>query len=514
MKNILVIEDSITINNVIKKELSKQGFVISQAFTLAQARELLATKKFHLIILDLHLPDGEGSQLITDIQSLTKTKVVVLTSSQDASLRDELFQYGILDYIIKDKNLLSSIAEILHIINTISTKKKGNILIINNSEPLFKQVKTILEPRNYSLTTDDGPCKIKKENFDLIILDMDLPNIDGKKIIELIRKNIAFESVPILVLSTTLTPEIIRNILKSGANDFLKKPFIFEEFVLKVDLWIDYFQKVQELSEKKNKLEYVNKNLEKLVYEEVEKNRQKDKVMFSQARQAQMGEMIAMIAHQWRQPLNNLSLINQLLVSKYKKNKLDDEVMEYFKLTSKKQITLMSNTINDFRNFFKSEKSKCNFCVNHSIRNILDITKAIYTNNEIKINFNSQKDFKINGYSNAFAQAILNIINNAKDALVENKIKNKNITIDIQNDNENIIISIEDNAGGITQDIIENIFDPYFSTKEQKNGTGLGLYMSKMIIQEQMGGKLDVSNGVDGATFKITLEGEICQRGK
>ena len=138
--NILVIEDSKTINNIIAKELKKLTFNVSQAFRLSEAKLFLSSQRYELIILDLHLPDGEGSELIANIQSLCDTKVVVLTSSQDNDLREELFQYGILDYIIKDANLLYSISEIVKIIQSLQSSKNENILIIDDSSFICKQI--------------------------------------------------------------------------------------------------------------------------------------------------------------------------------------------------------------------------------------------------------------------------------------------------------------------------------------------------------------------------------------
>jgi len=504
MKDILVIEDSKIISNIIKKELSKLGFNISQAFTLSSAIELLKEKKFHLIILDLHLPDGEGSELIAHIQSLTKTKVVVLTSSQDAELREELFQYGILDYIIKDKNLLYSITEIVKIISNITTKSKEKILIIDDSKFICKQVKTILEPRNYSVTTSytakDGLQKLHKEKFKLVILDMELPDIHGIDVLEFIRKDIRFLNLPILVLSGTSTPEIIRSVLKNGANDFLKKPFVFEEFILKIDLWIDYFKKEQELAEKTFKLQFLNDNLEKLVYEEVEKNRQKDKIMFAQSRQAQMGEMISMIAHQWRQPLHAMSAAVSVIDLKVKKGQFNYEMSKNITSKVEQYIQHLSHTIDDFRDFFKPQKEMriSNFEVIFSKAHTL-IESSLYNKN-IKLVIDIEDVQEFTSYENELVQVILNLIKNAEDVLIERNTKNPTIFVTAKD----YTISIEDNGGGITDDIIDKIFNPYFSTKS-KNGTGLGLYMSKVITEQHCSGKLIVANTPRGAKFTINL---------
>jgi DNA-binding response OmpR family regulator len=505
MKNILIIEDSKTINNIIYKELTALKFKVSQAFTLADAQKFLVTKKYQLIILDMHLPDGEGSELIANIQSLTKTKVVVLTSTQDEDLREELFGYGILDYIIKDTNLLYSVKEIIKIINTVTVKTKEKILIIDDSKFICKQVKTILEPRNYTIksafTAHSGLQKLQKEHFNLIILDMELPDIHGIKVLEHIRKESRLQSIPIIVLSGTSTPEIVRNVLKNGANDFLKKPFVFEEFILKIDLWINYFKKERELQEKTFKLQFMNENLERLVYEEVEKSRKKDKIMFTQSRQAQMGEMIAMIAHQWRQPLNAISAATSVIILKAQRGTLDSETAK--DMTSKiyKHIQYLSSTIDDFRDFFKPEKKMKSSNFELILTKVLTLTQDSLKNKNIQLEIKVNNNDNFMSYENELIQVVLNLLKNAEIALIDRETNHPKIEITIDKNS----LEILDNAGGISNEIINKIFDPYFSTKTDKNGTGLGLYMSKIIIEEHCHGKLAVQNMHHGAKFTITL---------
>ncbi len=505
MKNILIIEDSKTINNIIKKELDKLGFSTSQAFTLKDAKEFLTAKEYGLIILDLHLPDGEGSELIANIQSLTKTKVVVLTSVQDEDLREELFSYGILDYIIKDTNLLYSIAEIVKIINKVNVKSKDKILVIDDSKFICKQIKTILEPRNYTLkyTLDarSGLVKLKRENFDLLILDMELPDLHGLKVLELIRKDSRFISLPIIVLSGVSTPQIVRESLKNGANDFLKKSFVFEEFVLKVDLWIDYFKKERALVQKTIELKFLNENLERLVYEKVEENRKKDKMMFQQSRQAQMGEMIAMIAHQWRQPLNAISAAITLINQKVQKDRLDAQTSQKIALKIHQYVEYLSSTINDFRNFFKPDKEMSVTDFERICQKALTLSEASLLHRGIELNKKVEDVKKFIAYENELIQVVINLLKNAEDILTEKEVENPKIEIEIKGS----VLSIKDNGGGIADDIIEKIFDPYFSTKEKKEGTGLGLYMSKIIVQEHCKGSLSVKNIKDGAEFIVDM---------
>jgi DNA-binding response OmpR family regulator len=501
--NILVIEDSRTLNNIITKELKRLEFNVSQALRLSEAKLFLTSQKYELIILDLHLPDGEGSELIANIQSLCDTKVVVLTSSQDNDLREELFQYGILDYIIKDANLLYSISEIVKIIESLQTSKHENILIIDDSNFICKQIKTILEPRNYkieyALLAKEGLEKLKAKEYNLLILDMELPDIHGLKVLKIIRQDINFRHLPIMVLSGTTTPEIIRDVLKNGANDILKKPFVFEEFILKVDLWIDYFQKDKLLQAKNSELNFVNNNLEKLVYNEVQKSREKDKIMFQQSRQAQMGEMIAMIAHQWRQPLNIIGTASTVINQRIKKNKLSIETSQ--ELTSKisENIKYLSATINDFRDFFKPEKKMDVTDFNIIVKKSLTLVKSSFDADNIEIEIHKEKIIPFLSYENELVQVVLNLLKNAEDILIHKKIKKPKIVLTITQST----LTVSDNGGGIPERILQQIFDPYFSTKLEKEGTGLGLYMSKIIVEEHCNAKLHVENCEGGAVFSI-----------
>ena len=249
-----------------------------------------------------------------------------------------------------------------------------------------------------------------------------------------------------------------------------------------------------------------NMNLEVRVDDEVEKNKHQQLLMLQQSRLAQMGEMLSMIAHQWRQPLNSLSLITQGTIVKYKMGKLNDAVIDRFEEASRKQIEQMSTTIDDFMNFFKPEKEKKVFNVNKSVLHAVSILTPVFKKEKIIIKIDLENNFLVDGYENELGQAILNIITNAKDALVESKEEGKRfIKIYSEVTKDKISLIIEDNAGGVSLEIIENVFNPYFSTKEDKNGTGLGLYMTKLIIEEHMRGGISVFNVENGAIFKIVL---------
>lgn len=256
------------------------------------------------------------------------------------------------------------------------------------------------------------------------------------------------------------------------------------------------------LKARQREIEELNATLETRVKEELEKNIQKDTVMMQQARLAAMGEMIGHIAHQWRQPLNALNLILYNIQDLLENDMLEPEMTEELTSKGKKLITKMSTTIDDFRNFFKPSKEKGIFSVNNIIKSSLALLDPSFKHNNISVRLNESKQINTLGIANEYSQAILNILNNAKDAILDRETAGK-IIIDIFEENENAILSIKDNGGGIPDDLFDKIFEPYFTSKHSLNGTGIGLSLSKQIIEKHMGGSISVQNIDDGAEFKV-----------
>ncbi|MFX4230392.1 ATP-binding protein [Aliarcobacter butzleri] len=261
--------------------------------------------------------------------------------------------------------------------------------------------------------------------------------------------------------------------------------------------------KIEKLINQEKKL---NTELEEKVIVETSKQKEQEQLLIQQTRLAAMGEMIGNIAHQWRQPLNALGLILQNLKFSYEIGELDEKMID----KSVKKATLltenMSKTIDDFRNFFRPNKAKENFKINEGITKAVELIESTFEHNNIKL----EKDFvsseiEFFGFANEFSQVILNLLTNAKDAVLENKIENPLIIIQTKIDDEYIYISIKDNGLGIKDEIINKIFEPYFTTKDEGKGTGIGLYMSKIIIENNMNGKIEVKNEQNGANVIIKL---------
>ncbi|BAK73934.1 sensor histidine kinase [Arcobacter sp. L] len=262
-----------------------------------------------------------------------------------------------------------------------------------------------------------------------------------------------------------------------------------------------------QVQNRENALESLNENLSLKVKQGIEEAKQKDRKILEQAKLARIGSMISMIAHQWRQPLSQLSGILMELETTTRFKKVDNDYILNAIDKSDKMIEFMSNTIDDFRNFYKPDKKKEDFYVSDACKKAINIIDATLENLGINLILDIKDDKKIFGYPTEFSQVILNIISNAKDVLIEKNIKNPKIEINIESKGILSIITIKDNAGGIEEKNLEQIFDPYYSTKDSSKGTGLGLYISKLIIERNMGGDLSVSNDSDGAVFKIVVAG-------
>jgi PAS domain S-box-containing protein len=258
------------------------------------------------------------------------------------------------------------------------------------------------------------------------------------------------------------------------------------------------------LALKSLQLEEINHSLEKRVETAILEVRQRDQALLQQNRLAAMGEMIGNIAHQWRQPLNTLGLKIQILPLEQEQNYFNKEHLDRFVYDAMLIIDHMSKTIDDFSCFFKPDREKEVFNVNQSVARAIQLIKSSYDYNHIKIVMKCLDNPVIHGYSNEYSQVILNILCNAKDALLTNNIINPIVIIATTVEDSRSVVTISDNAGGIPEEIIYKVFDPHFSTKGP-HGTGIGLFMSKTIIERNMNGLLSVLNNEVGAEFKIVV---------
>ncbi|MGP2656720.1 sensor histidine kinase [Malaciobacter sp. WC5094] len=259
------------------------------------------------------------------------------------------------------------------------------------------------------------------------------------------------------------------------------------------------------LNEMKNMINDMIDNLEEKIQKEINQRLKQEEILIQQSKLAAMGEMIGNIAHQWRQPLAEVSAIHLNMkvtydFDKFTKEYLDKKIKEANKLTA-----YMSQTINDFQNFFKPQGEKELFSIQKACEEAYFIVESSLKYHNIQLDFNVIEDSKVLGYKNEYSQVVLNVISNAKDIILERKVENPHINIEIKNGENYAIVKIKDNAGGVDEKILDKIFDPYFTTRHKTQGTGIGLYMAKNIIERNMNGFINIRNCEKGALFTIKV---------
>ena len=268
----------------------------------------------------------------------------------------------------------------------------------------------------------------------------------------------------------------------------------------------------RELEESEYELQTINENLKNTIKKEIEKNDKMHQQLFKSEKLASMGEMIGNIAHQWRQPLSIISTGATGIQMQKEYSMLTDEFLEETCDTINNNAQYLSKTIDDFTNFIKGDRTKTVFSLKNNINSFLHLVKSSIKNHHLNIILDLQEDIKIDGYENELTQCLINIFNNSKDILVEKDNEDKLIFISTFVDDNKAIIKIKDNAGGIPKDVLSKIFEPYFTTKHQSQGTGLGLHMTYNLIVDGMSGTIEANNldyeydgkEYTGAEFTIT----------
>ena len=342
---------------------------------------------------------------------------------------------------------------------------------------------------------------VSSEKFDLL-----WETIKNKKIYKDTVKNRAKDGSTFYV-NTTIIPILDEkeNILEYVAirYDVTKEVMLREELLKKEAEYEELNRSLEKrVEEQTRELKNLNQTLEERVKEEITKNEEKQRVMFWQSRHASLGQMLANIAHQWRQPLTELSLA-MFNIKKATQNDKMDDVSKFYD-ESKHIIKNMSQTIDDFTNFFSPDKEKHYFNIANSIKEAIGLLENVVNDEMITIKTNFE-DIEVLGITNELTQVMINLINNSKDAFIQNSILLREIIISIKRENGFALIEVQDNAGGISKENIEKIFEPYFTTKHKSRGTGLGLFMSKMICEQGLGGTLDVKSRKNTTTFSIKI---------
>ncbi len=318
-----------------------------------------------------------------------------------------------------------------------------------------------------------------KKKINIIITDLNMPKLNGIDMISKIRD--ISHNIPIFIISAFGDKETLKKAINLGINGFIGKPVDMDTLL---------------------------KNMERALVPIFYKKelKKKDILISQQSKFAIIGEMTANIAHQWRQPLNSIGVIMMKLEFDCENDSLTKESALDVANKTTSVIQHMSKTIDDFRNFFLPNKEKKEFKIKTNIQSVLALMIPLLYKNNIEIKIYGEQNISVFGYENELKQVLINIVNNAKDAIINNKKINKGlIKIKIKTNDKNLYLFISDNAGGVPEEIMHKIFEPYYTTKFKSQGTGLGLYMSKMIIEKSMHGNLVMKNNKKGAVFCIRL---------
>lgn len=336
---------------------------------------------------------------------------------------------------------------------------------------------------------------------DLILLDVRMPGLSGYEVCERLKANPRTADIPIIFVTARDAPSDEEKGLKLGAVDYITKPFIPGIVRARVQTQIN-------LKQKTDVIEKLNRNLSERVRQEVEKNREQERLLMHQSRFVQMGEMLSMIAHQWRQPLNSVSLAAINLTTASELGVLNAETVRQQASFIQELTRRMSETIDDFTDFFKPDRHAETFYLQEVFERVRTIANAQLKAHSIDLQVDltpEVQEHPLLGRKNELAHVFLNLVTNARDAFEEKAISQGLIMIRAYLQTTRLIIQVSDNAGGIAPEALDRLFDPYFTTKPQGKGTGIGLYMCRTIIERNYQGDITVKNQPEGATFTLRL---------
>lgn len=329
---------------------------------------------------------------------------------------------------------------------------------------------------------------------DLIILDIRMPDMDGFEVCKTLKKDERTKQIPIIFISALDSTEDKVKALEMGGVDYITKPFEAAEVLarVKTHLLVSGLQK---------KLQEQNTQLS----EEIALRKAQEAQLIQQSKMAAMGEMINVIAHQWKGPLSIIRMYAQSISDIIEYENSDVEKLQDVDERICEQVDQLNDIINDFRTFYLPSKETVDFKACELAADVFKLIGAKLKKLQVEWKVHEHGHFIIHGYPNEFKQALLNIYNNACDAFEENKIEQRRIELSFEHGEETAMIHIRDNAGGIPEAYLpDKLFDPYISTKGA-GGTGIGLQITKTIIEEKFGGKISVKNVDQGAEFTIEL---------
>ena len=504
-KKVLIVDD-VASNIHMLSLMLKEDYSIVAAKTGEKAIELASKNPMpDIILLDLLMPGLDGYEVCRILKENPKTKnipIIFVSSLNDMHEQEKALSIGGSDYLVKPvtKDILLNKLETqikLSVYNSeITTICKGNLPMKNNKIPKILiiddapqniQIAVEILKDKYTVsvaTSGEKALSLLEDGLhpDLILLDIVMPDMDGFAVCKTLKSNSRYCNIPIIFLTILENEFDMVKGLELGAVDYVTKPFEPKVLKARVDTHIRL----------------------KIYQDELMDNiQEKDDILIKQSKLATLGEMFENITHQWKQPLSVISMISSTIKFERDNGVLDDKSLDDLLNSVDSSVTHLCDTVDSFRDFLIRDNPKEYFNVKKVVKNTLILldSKLKYDNIQININLDESELFN---YKNDFIQVLMNLFSNSIHIL-KNKEKDKTIDISFVKENENFVLIIADNGGGIDNTIVTKIFDKYFSTKEDDSASGLGLYMSKKIIEDNMNGKLQVQSIADEAIFKINL---------
>ena len=370
-----------------------------------------------------------------------------------------------------------------------------SILYVEDNQDVQRELVKFLKIYTHNLfvasNAQDALELFKQYKQNIIITDINMPKMTG---IELARKILAIESSVHIIFTTAHNEsEYLLEAIDLQVDGYLLKPIDLQKFEKK----LDKIKKI--LSQEKQLLEY-QENLELKIEEEMRKSKLKEVMLYKQTKLAQTGELLNMIAHQWRQPLNAISANIITLEVKNELKILTEKQLEKGFSNIKEQTQRLSQIIDNFMKFNKEKDLKLFFLYN-AIEEAYRVIQSQFKTLEIDVEIDIAKNITVYHHEHYIEHIILNLLTNSRDAFEENNIQNRKVIFYTEITNETIKLFVRDNAGGISKEVLENIFDPYFTTKSEGKGTGIGLYMSKNMMESVPKNTLSVFSNDSETTF-------------
>lgn len=392
--------------------------------------------------------------------------------------------------------------------------KSEDIILIADDDPINVEMLVDILKDDYTIKVANSGEKalelIKRYMPSIILLDVEMPNMDGYEVCKKLKESKESKNIPVIFVTSRSSDSDEEIGFKLGGVDFITKPFKPTTIKSRVKNHLKLYKQDEILRD-------FNKSLLSRVESEVanklrleSKARDQEALLLQQSKLAEMGEMIGVIAHQWKQPISTVSMLIDAIKSVLEEESEEGRTQESaedivgYASSIQEQIKFMNETINDFRNFLSPNKKSKSFNLKETIDTTLKIMTHQFKMDSIKVSIDICDEANIFGVENEFKQVLLNLLKNSKDAFKKEN-KNRKIEISVSKESEKINFKFCDNAGGIPSHLLpDKIFQAYTTTKGEK-GTGIGLNISKRIVEEHLDGAMSAYNSIDGACFEIVL---------